>query len=923
MSSLEEEAWARFQDTSIAKASIDGFRSQLDDEPEQRSLANYLTLFSIGGIARRRGNRKVEQDCRLKSEILANNSNDQVLSLLGELATISVNSDDVEEIVSTRPDFRAWCIGFADHKSGFDLLEYTHDDLALEILEHSVDVHRRAFRFTGAASYLESAVEYGERALELASPHAKHHYWRTALSNLYSDLYQHSVDPSYIERALRLAHENLNESSSTDPDYSTLLSNLAGRYSEAYESTGNLVYHERALEAAERAVSHSSPGQETHATFLANLSNQYRLAFRRTSGRQYIDAAIETGEAALQVVGGEPRARHGVLSNLGLAYQDRFSLTRRLADIHDAVSYMEAAGEELPAVHPDRRRLFGNLGSLYSSLYQLSGDPSTLDISIKYTEEALSLDSQSSLELFGLQRNHSLALADRYLDTHELEDLLNAIKFARASIRSCGAQFPEARVEGQVNLADLLIEQFVHSGDRSHLETARAALPTTTSGLSPTGVASLERTRASVLGYLSQPQRAVEALRRAMEIFDEEARRLQGDRNAQRDLAVKVEGSVGEMVELLLEIGKPVAALDVLGADRIWLQAPGEPAAIENSGSSVATVHVASGKRGTYMIAEGDPPTVAKASVARTEVRSAVTGVLQAVRHNKRLALMRFDRLQEVVSRITILFPEAEVLQIAPVGICSMLPYSSGLGPGGSRSLIDECCLSIAPTLGFAAGSRGASADSGSETIALLHDASENGQLDLDSDKEALESLGGTVRIFDEEPTSSIYTQHAPLRHFAWHFSCHGAYDHGSPMDSALILHDKLTIADILDAECSAWLVNLSSCESGVPDLARLEQSISFPTAFLMAGASHVLATSWSVLDACAAVYNQALYSQIALGVHPARSHRQAIFEVRAWGDRMSRSGRSVVVAEGESGVVDFDHPLWWSSFNHYGRAPI
>jgi CHAT domain-containing protein len=133
------------------------------------------------------------------------------------------------------------------------------------------------------------------------------------------------------------------------------------------------------------------------------------------------------------------------------------------------------------------------------------------------------------------------------------------------------------------------------------------------------------------------------------------------------------------------------------------------------------------------------------------------------------------------------------------------------------------------------------------------------------------------------------------------HFSCHGAYDPLRPLDSRLALRTPLTLRMLLEAERAPWLTNLSACETGIPDLQAVEQSLSFPTAFLLAGASHVLATLWPVGNAAATTVNRAVYTLVNRGAHPAEALRAAVLQLR--GARRGDAGRA----------------FRWAAFAHYG----
>ena len=110
--------------------------------------------------------------------------------------------------------------------------------------------------------------------------------------------------------------------------------------------------------------------------------------------------------------------------------------------------------------------------------------------------------------------------------------------------------------------------------------------------------------------------------------------------------------------------------------------------------------------------------------------------------------------------------------------------------------------------------------------------------------------------------------------------------------------------------------MNLSACETGVPDLGRSEQMISLPVAFLLGGAAHVIATLWPVGNERATQYNRHFYCRLLAGERPALAHRGALDGLRA--APALPSGARTVVADHDQVPVP-DHPYWWAAFTHQG----
>ncbi|MFF3957117.1 CHAT domain-containing protein [Streptomyces sp. NPDC001890] len=135
------------------------------------------------------------------------------------------------------------------------------------------------------------------------------------------------------------------------------------------------------------------------------------------------------------------------------------------------------------------------------------------------------------------------------------------------------------------------------------------------------------------------------------------------------------------------------------------------------------------------------------------------------------------------------------------------------------------------------------------------------------------------------------------------HFACHAAQDPSDPAASAFSLGDgPLSIADIADLDLAhAELAYLSACQTatGVPELA--DEAIHLAAAMQLTGFRHIVATSWPVGDASAAVVSDHFYKELTStdsGTEPAVALHRA---VRALRDS------------------DPTEPVSWASYAHFG----
>jgi CHAT domain-containing protein len=118
----------------------------------------------------------------------------------------------------------------------------------------------------------------------------------------------------------------------------------------------------------------------------------------------------------------------------------------------------------------------------------------------------------------------------------------------------------------------------------------------------------------------------------------------------------------------------------------------------------------------------------------------------------------------------------------------------------------------------------------------------------------------GSRRLLPEEEATATAVAQALPGATDLHLACHGGFDPGEPLDSALYLSggDRLTLRDLLDGNLdlsSQRLAVLSACQTGLTEFERVpDEVIGLAAGFLQAGVPGVVATLWPVNDRSTAV---------------------------------------------------------------------
>lgn len=130
------------------------------------------------------------------------------------------------------------------------------------------------------------------------------------------------------------------------------------------------------------------------------------------------------------------------------------------------------------------------------------------------------------------------------------------------------------------------------------------------------------------------------------------------------------------------------------------------------------------------------------------------------------------------------------------------------------------------------------------------------------------------------------------------HLACHAQFRADNPMFSALQLHDAALTAEAAESLALARsTVVLSACETALGEHGTGEEMVGLVRAFLVAGASRVVASLWPVDDRVTARFMAAFYRGLGHGMNPAAALHEAQVAIRR----------------------EHPHPCFWAAFTLFG----
>lgn len=140
-----------------------------------------------------------------------------------------------------------------------------------------------------------------------------------------------------------------------------------------------------------------------------------------------------------------------------------------------------------------------------------------------------------------------------------------------------------------------------------------------------------------------------------------------------------------------------------------------------------------------------------------------------------------------------------------------------------------------------------------------------------------------TLKRRKEATTETLFG--AVLRHQLLHFSCHGLYKLGAPLQSALTLADAtLEMGEVITRMelRHTWLTVLSACETSLGDYREVaDEQYGLPLGFLVAGAPTVWGALWAADDFATALLMKTAYGNLLSGMDKPEALHAAQLELR------------------------------------------
>ncbi|KAF8604308.1 hypothetical protein BDV93DRAFT_606014 [Ceratobasidium sp. AG-I] len=346
----------------------------------------------------------------------------------------------------------------------------SEDPTAIEHLIDEGHSFHMQFERSGELKYLESAIDYQNKAMMLTPEgHPLRYIPLFSLGQSFMARFKHYGDPEDIEKATVYSTQAAN---TTPADLLPHTLNLIGivhvyRFSAFHQ----LEDIERSLSFKLRALCCAPPNAEYLSGIYNELGHSFKCRFEQRKDPQDIERAIMC--QAQSLVGASQHDNYPMqLANLGLMLRDRFKFLDRKEDIEMSIKYLRRATKLTPDSHVALKAQYCNgLCAALGDRFDHLGGLADIDESIQILKDTLLLDLSGSLNKGSVLSNLGYYLHKRFERLKDVHDINQAISYQQQAV-SLPSTIVASNPEWHTNLGISLESRFHYLKDPADLSEA-------------------------------------------------------------------------------------------------------------------------------------------------------------------------------------------------------------------------------------------------------------------------------------------------------------------------------------------------------------------------------------------------------------------------------------------------------------------
>ncbi|KAG8900931.1 hypothetical protein FRB99_005669 [Tulasnella sp. 403] len=767
------------------------------------------------------------------------------------------------------------------------------------------------YRLLGAASDLDTAIEYFERSVKLWT--RDDFDGNSSINDLAATLvmrFEDRGDISDLNRAITCYRQLLSKLPVGSLGRRYCLGNLADALRVRYHHLDNVSDLDTSIYYNVQVLNLHPEGHPERHLCLNNLAIALMTRFHCTRNVSDLDACIACHKEVLRTTSTSNPNRTRTLNNFGMALRVKYGHTHDLEDLNRAIEGLEMVLADLTGGDPTRPVILFNLGDAFEERYGRTNDPDDLDRCIQYRQDGIRFCPSSHpkhctfLRRLTGARFRQIKVSGKTASRMEIQSLVDSLGHAAGAVASpsvdrLGAACEWATYargykqsctmkayEAMLDLLDVAVARD-HSLEDRHaslaslnvLRTAKrlvveAAAYAIERGDPMRAVEFLEHGRAVVLGQLSRYRTPVAELRAVnptlADRLSELGRQLEGGASAQKSVTRgEFEDDISRYQRVSIEWNATLSEIRSLAGFETFLQ-PTPFSVLQEAAAEgpVIVVNIAAGRSDALIVCKKGVPVVVDLAAASAECVSNMTVQLTRAlsqpggsKREREISGVLRDVWEIIVKPIVdalqekLCLPRKSRIWWCPTAGVSRLPlHAAGNYARRDENVADLYISSYTPTLGALIRGRRGAGSRGVGGMLVVGQGDTPGQVALPAVREEIERIQERVpdaRVV-EGSNGTLGTVLRGVTEHSWvHFSCHGHINHEQPFRSHFALHDEpLHVLDLVEQRLpNAELAVLSACHSAAGDRYTPDEFVHLAAAMQFAGFQGVVGTMWAMAD--------------------------------------------------------------------------
>lgn len=827
------------------------------------------------------------------------------------------------------------------------------------------------YMWTKEVADLDEAIAAARRAVDaIGEDHPDRATCFDGLGTGLESRYERTGELADLDEAIKVAKQAVDLAADSESDRARCFSNLGNKYELRFERTGELIALEEAITAARQAVDLAASSPITRASYVNNLGSKLAKRYDRLDEIADLEEAIMLARQAVNSTPEGNLRRLIYMHNVAVDLERLYEARGLIVDLNEAIEMDRKVVALVADNYHDRPACFDSLGNKLEKLYEHTGEADALEEAIAVARQAVDSTPEDHPDRVAWLINLGVKLEMRFERDGELKDAQaasdsfhgawecqSAVPFHRvkAAARSLKLLAIQGKLDTAISLGKGVVDLLPTINTRQLRRDDQQFVMSTFAGIA----ADL----CSVFLEAGQPNEALEYLEKVRAAI---IGQIIDNRSDLSDLITHHPQIASRYEELLNNVNTPlddlepgpyltqalnrrreaVTALDACveqirtlpGQERFLLGLTIPEMQECASDGIIVIVNVTDFRSDAIFVSVRTIKTVNLPKLLAADARIWIKMDWNGSRRERGEKNLRYSQYLSWLWDVCV---KKVVDELGPLrepsahdhpriwwigtGLASSLPFhaAGSHSIGSMENAYSKIISSYTPSIKALAYSQGqakrSKRASGSLLMIVMPTTPGHRPLPgvIEEKEEVIKVADGYLDIDTLEMPNADRVVESVRCCSTVHFACHGSTDHLDPSKSSLIFQksdesdspkeDTLTVYRISNLSLPhARLAYLSACSTAQNKVAQLtDEVIHVVSGFQVAGFPHAVGCLWPSVDRVCVYVAKEFYGSLLRR------------DGAGWTDRDVASAlrEAVMVVK----TADFDMPLNWAQFVHYG----